>query len=190
MTPPLPRLPRAWLLASFLALPAIPAAEPPAAPAAATSPAQPAAAAGAEIQIQSDGMEMDMASHLATFIGNVKVTEPRMTLTADKMIVHFDKADKPERIEALGNVLIEQPGEKRQAKAGRAVYTVADGKVVLTEEPELAVGGSILKNVSRIIYDRDTGKIITEGGTLILPGGGGALPGGGILPAPKKEAAP
>ncbi len=115
-----------------------------------------------EVEITSDGMDMNFQAHNATFIGNVKVVEVRMTLYADKMIVYFSADDnKPQRIECTGNVLIEQPGAKRKAKSDRAVYDVIKGTIELMGNPSLNIGGHTLEKVEKITYFRDDERVIT-----------------------------
>ena len=156
-----------------LAGPAEPAPAPAASTATATTMAAPAgtattpAAASAaktpattsEIEITADNMDMDFAAHISTLTGHVVVTESRMKLQADKMIVHFGTDERPERIEALGNVTIEQPDVNRKAKAGRAEYTVAKGMIELTDKPSLSMGGDTMTGAAKITYYRDEDRV-------------------------------
>jgi len=140
------------------------------APAPAATAATPAADAAAkapagsgEIEITADSMDMDFAAHLSTLTGHVTVTDARMKLQADKMIVYFAADDKPERIEAIGNVTIEQPDVNRKAKAGKAEYNVVKGMIVLTEKPVLSMGTDTMSGPTKITYYRDEDRVTTEG---------------------------
>lgn len=116
-----------------------------------------------EIDIQSDSMDMDLAQRTSTFTGHVVVKEPRMQMQSDKMVVYFGKNDKPERLEAIGHVVIEQPEAKRKATAGKAEYDVTKGTIVLTETPTLKIGDNTLSGATKIIYERDTERVKFEG---------------------------
>jgi lipopolysaccharide transport protein LptA len=118
---------------------------------------------GGTVQINADSMDMDMARHISTFTGNVVVTDPRMTLKADKMVVTFDAQEKPQVIVAEGNVVIDQPAADRHAKAGRAEYDVVKGVIVLTEKPVLTAGANTMIGSAKITYDRDAEHISCEG---------------------------
>lgn len=138
-----------------------------------------------EVEIRSDNMDIDFQKHFSTFTGHVKVTESRMTLTADKMVVYFGQDDKPQRIECTGNVVIEQPEAKRRATAGRAEYDLAKGQISLTENPKLLIGQNSLEGVARITYYRDSERISCEGASgeatqpviRLMPGSQQDIPG-------------
>jgi lipopolysaccharide export system protein LptA len=97
--------------------------------------------------VTSDRLQVDYAANFGTFEGNVLVTDPRLALRADKMIVFFAGTNvisatgitntprAVQRIIAEGSVLINQ--DKKKATSDRAEYTVADGKVVLTGNPRV-----------------------------------------------------
>jgi len=117
-----------------------------------------------EIQITSDSMDMNLSEHTASFTGNVLVRDPRYQIRADKMIVRFGADQQPERIEALGNVQIDEIEAKRRATAGRADYDVVKGTFVLTDKPVLSMGGDSMQGASKITYFRDNERVIFEGG--------------------------
>lgn len=166
----------ALLLVALPVTAAEPAATPPAqaAPAPARPPAggaarlgnlfTPPAGGAQEIQITSDIMDMNLSEHNASFTGNVLVRDPRYQIRADKMIVRFGADQQPERIEALGNVQIDELEAKRRATAGRADYDVLKGTFVLTEKPVLSMGGDSMQGASKITYFRDNERVIFEGG--------------------------
>jgi lipopolysaccharide transport protein LptA len=123
------------------------------------------APAGGEIDISADSMDMDFGARVSTFTGNVVVVEPRMKLSAEKMVISFGRDDKPERIEATGSVTIEQPDADRVARAGRAEYDVLKGMIVLTDKPTLNMGNDNLTGATRIVYYRDSSKVTCDSST-------------------------
>ncbi len=122
---------------------------------------------GGTVQVTSDSMDMDMAKHTSTFTGNVVVTDPRMTLKADRMTVTFDAQEKPQVIVAEGNVVIDQPSADRHAKAGRAEYDVVKGVIVLTENPSLSAGANTMSGSAKITYYRDDERVSCEGRSTV-----------------------
>jgi len=125
--------------------------------------------------ITADRMELDLGAHVARFDGHVQVMDPRMTVTADTMIVTFDENNQLKKLEALGKVKIRQMDADREAMAGHAVYDVKKGAIELSEDPVLRNGTSILSGADKIIYYRDSDRIETRGGQphiRILPKAG------------------
>ncbi|MEI8080023.1 MAG: lipopolysaccharide transport periplasmic protein LptA [bacterium] len=165
----------AWLLVALPVVAAEPAVTPPQAVLAPVRPPvggaarlgnlfTPPAGGAQEIQITSDSMDMNLSEHNAAFTGKVLVRDPRYQIRADKMIVRFGADQQPERIEALGNVQIDELEAKRRATAGRADYDVTKGTFVLTDKPVLSMGGDSMQGASKITYFRDNERVIFEGG--------------------------
>ena len=146
----------------------------PAAPPADAKPEKPKALAPAglglagDMKVASDSLDTDFSNRLSTFTGHVVVTDPRMTLKADKIMVTFGAGHEWQRIVATGKVTIDQPDLKRQAKAGRAEYDVVKGVIVLTGNPTLVSGESTLTGAEKITYYRDEERVSTEGGRATI----------------------
>ena len=109
--------------------------------------------------ITSDKLTYDQQSRFAHFERNVVVTDPSMKLTADDLRVEFDEDNKAERIIAVGKVYIEQLD--RKAWAGRAVYDVKSGQILLTLSPRVERGTDTLSGET-IIFFRDSNKLIVN----------------------------
>ncbi|MBT7304701.1 MAG: hypothetical protein HN849_34540 [Victivallales bacterium] len=107
-----------------------------------------------QLKIDADCVEMDFNNRKATFEGNVKVSDERMLLLADKMIVHLTEKNELSMIEALGNVVISEVGKMRKAKAGKAVFNVAKDEIVLTDKPTLETPQFGVKEAEKMIYNR------------------------------------
>ncbi|MFA5206037.1 MAG: LptA/OstA family protein [Lentisphaeria bacterium] len=156
--------------ALLLAAPLLTAADAPPAPAKKAAPAglgglfTPPTSGAQEVQISSDSMDMNLGEHTASFTGNVLVRDPRYQIRSDKMIVRFSVDQQLERIEAVGNVQIDELTAKRRAVAGRADYDVIKGTFVLTDKPALSMGGDSMQNASKITYFRDNERVIFERG--------------------------
>jgi lipopolysaccharide transport protein LptA len=121
-----------------------------------------------EIQITAESSEGDFNNRLVTFLGNVKVSDERFLLLADKINVHLNEENRPKLIEAIGHVVINEVGTQRKATAGKAVFDVATDQVVLTDNPALENGpGMGVNKAETIIYDRKHGKYKMLGGISI-----------------------
>ncbi len=122
--------------------------------------------------ITSDKLVYDSAKAYALFDGNVVVTDPNMKLSTDKLTAMFDKAQKIKHIKAEGNVTITQ--DNKTAKAGKATYDVATGKIEMTERPWVRQGKDVLEG-GRIIFWRDESRMECYDGArlIIYPGQGG-----------------
>lgn len=76
--------------------------------------------------------------HLAVFENEVRVIDPKGEITSDRMEVHFDEDLETIRLViATGNVRIAQEGNVTQSD--RAEYDVKEGKVTLSQQPQVQV---------------------------------------------------
>ncbi len=114
-------------------------------------------------EIRADQVDMDLKAGQAVFEGNVLVSDGKMMLESERMIVNFTEDNKLTRIEATGSVVITQPQGDRRATAGRATYDVETGEVVLTENPTLRIGEHSLQDAEQIVYHRDEQRFSTRG---------------------------
>jgi len=78
-------------------------------------------------EIFSDSLEADLETRTAVYIGNVRVIDPRMNLTADELTVKVPaEGGRPERMVADGNVTIlaiDDEGRTNRAWGNSLVYT-------------------------------------------------------------------
>jgi len=92
-----------------------------------------------EVTIRCEGpLAIDYGKDKASFYEQVKVTEPRGELFADRLDIFFNR--KSRQIET---VVAERNVELRQgdnlARGQKIVYTMASGEVVLTGDPEIVI---------------------------------------------------
>ncbi len=130
----------------------------------------------ANTTITSDRVEMDSKdnTNIFNFYGNVHLEGEGLVADCDKLEVIAKKTesesstlgnvDSFEKITAIGNVHMIQEG--RDVKAGHAVIFAEEGKIVLTENPEVTDSQGIVKG-HRIIFYKNDGKAYVEG----APGG-------------------
>jgi lipopolysaccharide export system protein LptA len=119
------------------------------------------------IHIQADRLVTYSNSHSAEFIGHVKVTQDKTTITSDRLKVIYKggeaaqggmNAESIDSIEATGNVHIEMDG--RIAESQQAVYTTADKKLVLSgPDTKVNLGQEQVVRGSVITFYRASGRV-------------------------------
>ena len=117
--------------------------------------------------ISSDKLEFDYQDFVAHFEGNVKVVDPQFVLTADRILVYFDKEAKTNevrRLDAVGNVKV--TSEDRAGSCGRAIYTRATQSIALTQNPVVSKGENVLRGEKITIWLGES-RIDVEGGVQI-----------------------
>ena len=152
---------------------------------AATHAADPGAKPVEEKQIinitSTDGFEYDLQLGTAVYTGNVRVDDPTMRMTCQKLSVKFKPKDGDaekfkgvplvtgdfggtiESIEATGSVVILNKKDKSTASGEKAVYTTTNQTIVLSgNRPNITSGNNGLK-ADRVIFDRARGKFRAEG---------------------------
>ncbi|MBR2365151.1 MAG: hypothetical protein IKA79_08105 [Lentisphaeria bacterium] len=137
-------------------------------------------AKGQPTNVKAESMDIDINNNRVILIGNVDVDDQDMNIKCRKMILFFAANDKKEakkgqknddmtarkieKIECLGDVEITRStgsGKDRQlqkAYSGKAVYSLVNNKITLTEKPVVTGNGSILRG-EFITIDTQTGRI-------------------------------
>lgn len=117
--------------------------------------------------ITSDHLLYDYKNAFAVFTDNVVVIDPKLKLTADKLLVRFDEKGDVSFIEAKGQVFIEQ--DDVTARAEVAEYDLAEGKIVLSVNPLVQRGDAMLTG-DKVIYHRNDGRLeCFPNARLIIP---------------------
>ncbi len=105
-------------------------------------------------------LDMDYEKNVAVFHNDVTVEDPRMKMNADLMTVYFEPKEKNiEKVVATGNVRFRK--EDKTAKSNQAVYTVKDGKIVLTGQPMVKRDRDVLAG-EKITFFRDDNRMLIE----------------------------
>jgi lipopolysaccharide transport protein LptA len=101
-------------------------------------------------QIYADEASFDTEKRIGVFTGHVRVFDPRFNIQSDKLTVyiHKDEGEGLERAIAEGHVGVVRdrpdpkggPPSKAIGLSEKAVYTSADGTVVLTGSPRVQQG--------------------------------------------------
>ncbi|NLF84815.1 MAG: hypothetical protein GX571_01745 [Lentisphaerae bacterium] len=98
-----------------------------------------------ETVITASRMEYDYTESAVLFEENVKVVDPEFTMTADRVIVLLEGTNNLKQVRCLGNVVL--VSEDRSARCAEAVYTKADGRIVMT-------GDAVLQRAKDQIWGR------------------------------------
>ncbi len=114
--------------------------------------------------ITSDRLEFDYKEYIALFEGHVKIVDPQFTMTADKMLIFFENTNSVTRVDAVGHV--NMTSEDRKATCGKAVYTRANGAIVLTQDPVVSKGQNVLRGQKITVWIGDN-RVDVEGGVQL-----------------------
>ena len=105
------------------------------------------------IEITADSNQMDRNANVMTFIDNVVVKRGQVTLTTDRLVVHFQQdVNDIQRIEAFGNVVV--VSEDQTATSETADFNVISevivmqGDVFLTQGDNKAQGTRLTVNLA------------------------------------------
>ncbi len=136
------------------------------------APAQPKTAVTNEpTVVDSQRFQADYLHNIGTFQGDVRVLDSRIVMRADKMTVWFGNSTNivsgltntvrsAQRIIAEGSVVITTPDEKI-SHSDHAVYTAADGTVVLTGNPRVQSPDGTVTG-KKITFRRNESKMDVE----------------------------
>jgi lipopolysaccharide export system protein LptA len=127
--------------------------------------------ADAPVRISADRLLADMDGRTAEFLGHVVAVQGDTEITAARLKVFYAQGaggqesgpaaqGTIERIEASGEVVIHF--EENVAHAERAVYTAADGLLVLTGDQARILSGPNTVAGGRITLHRQTRRITVE----------------------------
>lgn len=138
----------------------------------------------APIDWEADRIEVQDRDHRALLVGNVRVTQQEMTLTADRMTANYTGnvgggdgtggGPKVQRLDANGNVVVRRPGETARGNYG--IYDLQSKLVTLIGNVSLDRNGSIVRG-GRLVVDQNSNRATVDGSAV---GGGSAGKGGRV----------
>ncbi|HEY0269952.1 MAG TPA: LptA/OstA family protein [Sphingomonas sp.] len=162
---------------------------------AAATPAPPAPAvkhdSNAPLDWVANSIEVQDRAHRATLIGNVRVVQQEMTLTADRVTANYtgsiaDSGTPPaggaapaksgpqvQRLDATGNVVVTRPGEIAHGDYG--IYDLDRKLITMIGHVTLDRNGSVTRG-GRLVIDQNTNRATMDGGAV---GGAGSAGQGG-----------
>ena len=130
-------------------------------------------AAGEELKIQADSLQIDESKGQARFEGSVSVKFQTAELSCNSLVVFTTETSRIRSGIAQGDVVLVRMGDR--AEAQRADFDLSEGTVILTGSPRLIRGGDRI-NSARISYNVNTGVAVFEGpvDAVIIPSSGGS----------------
>ena len=139
----------------------------------------------APIDVDASRVELVDGDRQALLSGGVKITQGRMTLTADNMKVFYERTgDAPTvtRLDARGEVTLVSPSERARGDTG--IYDVERRLITLVGGVTLNQGQSVLRG-QRLAIDLASGRSTLDGGgARPAPGApaGGRVTGRFVVP--------
>ena len=104
--------------------------------------------------IKSDSLRVDSINRKFIYEGNVRAVRANTVITSQILIGDYDENDELKTVLCKKDVVITK-GEIMRASSERALYLVPDGKIELTEGPELINDGNALTADKITIYVDD-----------------------------------
>lgn len=159
--------PTLLLLAVFLVTAGVQAQTP------VTQTAAPAPGGGQTV-ITSDSLDLNLGKNKGQkqglFRGNVKVDEPRFTMTSKEMTVFFAEDDSVQDVEAREDVVIKRKDGTSETSSEKAIYNMKEKKLTLlkvTKQPK-AVAQDKTVFADKIILFPEEDKMLTEGASRVM----------------------
>jgi lipopolysaccharide export system protein LptA len=123
------------------------------------------------VEVTSDSLSVDQASGSAVFTGNVVASQGDMRLAAGLIRVEYTADGKGiDRLVASDGVTLVSATDA--AEAAEAVYTIADGTVVMTGNVLLTQGNAAISGEALTVNLKDgTGQMTGRVKTVFTPGG-------------------
>ena len=165
---------------------------------------------GQPVKIESDKLDVRSKDNVATFTGNVHVTQGDTELHSKVLVVFYVDTSKPSptpvnamkaahpgsaeqqirRIEASGGVLVTQ--KEQNAAGDTGIFDMQSNSVTLNGNVVVTRGKDVVRG-QRLVVDLNTGVSHIDGGRVDMllgsaPNGEGALPG--PQPGPAAGTAP
>ncbi len=138
-----------------------------------TNQATPPVGAGPTV-ITSDTLDLNLSKNKGQkqglFRGNVKVDEPRFTMSAKEMTVFFAEDDSVENVEAREEVIIKRKDGSSETWSEKAIYSLKEKKLTLLKVVKQPKAVSQDKTVfaDKIILFPEEDKMLTEGASRVM----------------------
>ena len=129
----------------------------------------------APIDFDAGRIEVREAQNQAIISGNVKVTQGRLNLDAERIRVFYNNAGQRlavDRLDAEGGVTVKTPAET--ARASNAIYDVPAEQITMIGNVVLTRGSDVLRG-QRLIIDLGSGRSTFD--AAVNAGNGGRVTG-------------
>ncbi|MGK2858798.1 MAG: LptA/OstA family protein [Thermoanaerobaculia bacterium] len=116
------------------------------------------------VNARSETLSAKKAARQVQLDGKVRIEEPGRVLLSDKTVLHFDKAQKLERIESEGNVSVTESATGRSAKGTEATYRVVQRTLRILGAPAVLIDATGEVKGTEIRFDTASQKVEVIGG--------------------------
>jgi lipopolysaccharide transport protein LptA len=116
------------------------------------------------INARADSMSATREPGRVQLEGAVEIEEAGRTLSSDQALFIFDSSNRIERMEATGNVVVEEAGTGRSARGDTATYRVAQRNLRIRGNPAILADASGEIRGAEILFDTLTQKVEVIGG--------------------------
>ena len=124
------------------------------------------AAPKGETTITSNRMDYDYGHSSIIFEENVKVRNPEYVMTCERLIVMLNSTNDVKWIKATKDVIL--VNGDRSAKCDEAIYTKADGKIVMTGREVLVQRATDQMTGTKITIWLNDEKVLCEPARMVL----------------------
>jgi lipopolysaccharide export system protein LptA len=132
----------------------------------------------------ANSIEVQDRAHRATLVGNVRVVQQEMTLTADRVTADYTGSiansggagggnPQVQRLDATGNVVVTRPSEIARGDYG--IYDLEKKLITMIGHVTLDRNGSVVRG-GRLVIDQNTNRATVDGSAV---GGAGSAGVGG-----------
>lgn len=129
---------------------------------------------GGQTVITSDSLDLNLSKSKGQkqglFRGNVKVDEPRFTMTSREMTVFFAEDDSVHEVEAREEVVIKRKDGSSETWSEKAIYNLKEKRLTLlkvTKQPK-AISQDRTVFADKIILFPEEDKMLTEGASRVM----------------------
>jgi lipopolysaccharide export system protein LptA len=121
------------------------------------------------VEVTADTLDVNQADGSAEFLGNVLVGQGEMRLSANRVLVIYNKeASGIEKLEATGDVVLVNGPDA--AEADKAVYSIDSGVIVMTGNVLLTQGPNALTSDSmQVNLTTGTANMVGRVKTILNP---------------------
>ena len=137
-------------------------------------PSASSGAASSQTVITSDSLDLNLGKSTekkqGIFRGNVKVDEPRFTMSSKEMTVFFADDDSVQEVEAREDVVIKRKDGSSEAISEKAVYNMKEKKLTLlkvTKQPRV-VSQDKTVFADKIILYPEKDEMLAEGANRVM----------------------
>jgi lipopolysaccharide export system protein LptA len=124
------------------------------------------APADADVMVVARSLHFNRREQRASYVGNVRYSDPAHTLSANELVIFFDDDDQVTAVEATGSVEMVDLATGRRMTGMNARRDVNEQTVHVTGSPvQLTDASGSMLSGSSLTWDQASGRVTMAGGT-------------------------